>query len=206
MVPAAPNPTKVLLYIAEREAAGAALGVETALVNTLKGEQRAAEHLARNPFGTLPVLELEDGSFLLESLTIINYLEERFPDGGLLGEGAEARARARDLERVVELRIALPMSRYVHAVNSPIGYPKDPAVAKEIEGSLPPALDYVEGLLGDGRECLGGERVQLADCTLQAALQFLRFGKVEVPGDYPRIAAWDARYRERPAARKVLKF
>ena len=206
MVPAAPNPTKVLLYLAEREALGAALGVETVLVNTLKGEQRAPAHLARNPFGTLPVLELDDGSFLLESLAIIHYLEARFPGKGLLGEGAEARARALDLERVVELRLAMPLGRYVHAVKSPIGYPANPALAKEIEESLPPVRDYLEGLLADGREMLGGEAVGLADCTLQAALQFLRFGKIELPGDWPGVMAWDARYRARPAAQKVLKF
>ena len=58
MVPAAPNPTKVMLYIAERKAMGVDLGVEQIVVNTLKGKHREPEHLARNPFGTLPVLAL----------------------------------------------------------------------------------------------------------------------------------------------------
>jgi glutathione S-transferase len=85
MEPLAPNPTKVMLYIAEREAAGAALGIEQVVVNTLKGRHREPAHPARNPFGTLPVLELDDGSHLIESLTIIEYLEEQFPDGALMG-------------------------------------------------------------------------------------------------------------------------
>ena len=74
MVPAAPNPTKVMLYIAEREASGGALPIEQIVVNTLKGRHREPEHLARNPFGTLPVLELADGRYLLESLSIIRFL------------------------------------------------------------------------------------------------------------------------------------
>ena len=85
MVPLAPNPTKVMLYIAEREALGAAFGIEQVVVNTLKGRHREPEHLARNPFGTLPVLELDDGSYLIESLAIMEYLEERFPQGALMG-------------------------------------------------------------------------------------------------------------------------
>jgi glutathione S-transferase len=206
MVPAAPNPTKVMLYVAERAAVGDALPIETVLVNTLKGEQRSPEHLARNPFGTLPVLELDDGSYLVESLGIIMYLEERFSAGALLPDGIEDRARARELERIVEQRVALPMSRYVHATNSPLGLPQDPKAAAEIEASLPAAMSYLESLLADGRAHLLGDNVSLADCTLQSGCQFARFGKASLLGGYPLLEAWDQRYRERPAAQKVLKF
>ncbi|NKB98579.1 MAG: glutathione S-transferase family protein [Pseudomonadales bacterium] len=206
MVPAAPNPTKVMLYVAERAESGGALPIETVLVNTLKGEQRSPEHLARNPFASVPVLELEDGSHLVESLGIIMYLEDKFPENALLPNTPEDRARARELERIVELRVALPMSRYVHATNSPLGLPKDPKAAAEIEASLPTAMGFLEAMLADGRENLLGDEVSLADCTLQSGCQFARFGKAELLGEYPAIQAWDERYRARPAAQKVLKF
>ena len=206
MVPAAPNPTKVMLYIAERSHLGTDMNIEQVMVNTLKGAQRAAEHLERNPFGSLPVLELEDGSHLVESRAIIGYLEDKFPEGAMLSGDAEARGKARDLERIVEMRIALPMSRYVHATNSPLGLPQDPVAAAEIEKTLPVALDFVEKLLADGRELLTGADISLADCTLQSGFQFARFGKSDLLGDYPRLTAWDKRYRARPAARDVLKF
>ena len=74
-VPIAPNPTKVMLYIAERHIRGIDMGIEEFIVNTLKGRHKEAEHLIRNPFGTLPVLELDDGTFIFESLSIIHYLE-----------------------------------------------------------------------------------------------------------------------------------
>jgi glutathione S-transferase len=206
MVPAAPNPTKVMLYIAEREALGVQMNIEQILVNTLKGRQREPEHLARNPFGTLPVLEMDDGSFLKESLAIICYLEERFADHPLFGDTIEARAHGRDLERIVETKVALPMSRYVHATNSPLGLPKDPQTAAEIAAALPKALGYLEDLLADGRALLAGNQVSVADCTLQSGFQFARFGKAHLLGDYPNLAAWDERYRARPAAQAVLKF
>lgn len=206
MVPAAPNPTKVLLYIAERQALGCDMDIEDVVVNTLKGRQREPEHLARNPFGTLPVLELDDGSHLIESLSIIYYLEEKYPESGLLGTTSEARAHARDLERVVETRLAMPMGRYVHAVNSPFGLPSNPQVASEIEENTKTILDHLESMLSDGRALLMGDNVSIADCTLQSGCQFLRFGKVDLIGDRPNLKAWDARYRERPAALAVLKF
>ena len=98
MVPAAPNPTKVMLYIAERAALGFDLGIEQIVVNTLKGRQKEPEHIARNPFGALPVLEKDDGTYLIESLTIIDYLEEAFPDGALVSGDADSRANAKQLE------------------------------------------------------------------------------------------------------------
>lgn len=206
MVPAAPNPSKVMLYIAERKQAGVDMGIEQVIVNTLKGAQRSPEHLTRNPFGSLPVLEFDDGSYLLESRSIIGYLEEKFPQGAMISGTIEERALACDLERIVEMRVALPMSRYVHATNSPLGLPQDPKVAAEIEQSLPVALQWLEEKLADGRGLLSGENVTIADCTLQAGLQFARFGKVDLIKDYPGLRSWDARYRTRPAALEVLKF
>jgi glutathione S-transferase len=79
-------------------------------------------------------------------------------------------------------------------------------VAAEIEAAMPRALGYLEDILRDGRPLLGGDTVSIADCTLQSALQFARFGKVDVIADYPGVCAWDERYRQRPAAQAVLKF
>ena len=206
MVPAAPNPTKVMLYVAEREALGTNMNIEQIVVNTLKGRQKEPEHLARNPFGALPVLEKDDGTYLIESLTIIEYLEEVFSEGALLGVDAESRAFARQLERIIELKVFAPMGQYVHATNSPLGLPPDEKLAKDIEGSIPAAFGFLEDMLSDGRECLLGERVSVADCTLQAGFQFARFGKADLLGDYPNLRGWDERYRARPAAQSVLKF
>ena len=206
MVPAAPNPTKVMLYIAEKTAAGAEMGIEQVLVNALKNEQRSAEHLARNPFGSLPVLEVADKDYIVESLTIIEYLEERFPQPTLWGEGMRERIRARELERIADLRVLLPIGRYIHATQSPIGLPPNPAVADQARHALPVVFQYFENVLADGRELLLGARVSVADCTLQAALQFMRFAERDLIADYPHLRRWDAAYRQRAAAKAVLKF
>lgn len=206
MVPLAPNPTKVRLYIAEREELGATMGIEQIVVNTLKGRHKEPEHLARNPFGTLPTLELDDGTHILESLAIIQYLEEKFPDGALLRGGSEERARARDVERIVDLRVANPMAAYVHATKSPLGLPPNPEKAAEFHANLQTPLDYLERLLSRSGPLLLGEQVSIADFTLQASLQFLRFIEADVFGDRPLLRAWDQRYRARPAAQRVLRW
>jgi glutathione S-transferase len=206
MVPLAPNPTKVMLYIAEREEDGVSMGIEQIVVNTVKGRHREAAHLARNPFGTVPTLELDDGTFIVESLAMIHYLEDRFPDGALMRGTPEERARARDVERIIDLRIGGPMGAYGHATRSPLGRPPNPQKAAEYEAALQTPLDYLERLLGDGRSLLLGERPSIADCTLQSSLQFMRYIEADLFGERPLLRAWDERYRARPAARKVLRW
>ena len=100
MVPLAPNPTKVMLYIAEREARGTTLAIEQIVVNTVKGRHKEPEHLARNPFGTVPAFELDDGTFILESLAIIHYLETKFPEGAIVSGTAEEQAKVWDLSLI----------------------------------------------------------------------------------------------------------
>ena len=165
-----------------------------------------ASHLARNPFGSLPVLEVADNDYIVESLAIIEYLEERFPEPSMWGSGTRERARARELERIADLRVLLQMGRLIHATNSPIGLPPSPEAAAQAKQALPVALEYMEKILDDGRELLMGNSVSVADCTLQAALQFMRFAKFELIADYPNLSRWDAAYRGRDAAKAVLKF
>ncbi|MEM1436226.1 MAG: glutathione S-transferase family protein [Pseudomonadota bacterium] len=206
MVPLAPNPTKVMLYIAEREALGTTMDIEQIVVNTVKGRHKEPAHLARNPFGTVPTLELDSGDFIVESLAIIEYLEDRFPEGALYSGTPEQRGHARDVERIIDLRLAGPMGAYGHAVNSPLGYPKDEEKAAQLEHAMQTPLDYLEHQLADGRPLLTGDRVSVADCTLQASLQFIRYVEADLFGDRPALRAWDERYRARPAGQQVLRW
>jgi glutathione S-transferase len=202
--PIAPNPTRVRLYLAEKAAAGARIELTEQLVDLRGGEQRTPEHLARNPLGKLPVLERDDGSFLTESLAIVEYLEELHPDPPLIGGSAEERARVRELERIVELAVLQPIARIVHGTNSPLGLPPSPEVAAQARAALPDGLGVLEARLGDGRPFLAGAAVSIADCTLAAGFQFARFGGVELPGGFPELARWDGAFRARASAKSVL--
>ena len=206
MVPLAPNPTKVMLYIAEREELGVDMSIEQIVVNTVKSRHKEPEHLARNPFGTVPALELDDGTYLVESLAIIDFLEDKFPNNTMYQGTPEEKGKARDMERVIDLRLGGPMGAFGHATNSPLGRPPEPEKAAQYLESMQTPLNYLETLLGDGRPLLCGDHVNVADCTLQSFLQFTRFVEADVFGDRPLLRAWDARYRATPAAQAVLKW
>jgi glutathione S-transferase len=152
------------------------------------------------------VLELDDGSHLTESLVIIEYLEERHPKPPLLGSDPLERAHVRELERVAELGVLLPVALVVHATRSPLGLPPQPELAARFRSALPEGLRLLEARLADGRPFLAGARPSIADCTLQAAFQFARFGGVVIDPVYQELARWDASYRARPAVKAVLSL
>lgn len=202
--PIAPNPTKVRLYLSEKTDAGAVIDLPQIMVDLRAGEQKQPEHLARNPFGKLPVLELDDGSYLIESLTIIEYLEERYPDPPMIGRTPVERARVRELERIADLGVLLQVGRIIHATNSPLGLPANPGVAASARATLPDTLRVLDNRMADGRPFVAGAAPCIADCTLAAAFQFARFGGVEIPAEFRHLLRWDAAYRARPAAQDVL--
>lgn len=198
-VPLAPNPMRVSLYLAERRALGAQIDVDTVIINTLKGEQRGSAHLARNRWGTLPVLELASGECITESLSIIDYFEQSFSAHRLLPEDPLANALARNLERTVEMRITFDLGWYVHFTRSPLPVEPNPEKAAELASRIQPGFDYIETLLSDGRPFLGGDRVGTADVTLAAFLQFMRYTKTDLLGERPALRRWDTAYRSRDA-------
>lgn len=202
--PVAPNPTKVRLYLAEKQAAGCTIPIELVEINLGKGEHRSEAHLARNPFGTLPVLELDDGRFVTESLAIIEYLEELYPEPPMNGGTPADKALVRSMERTLDLDVLICLGRAVHATNSPIGHPPNPPVAKAELARAEKTLSWIDDLLADGRPFVAGQNPTVADFTLAAGLQFARFGELPLPGDFSNLERWDTAYRARDVVQGIL--
>lgn len=200
----APNAAKVLLYLAEKAAAGFEIELERVAVNLVEGGHKRPEYLALNPFGTVPTLVTDQGTRLHESLSIIEYFEERFPEPSLWGEDAESRALARQIERICEQGALTNIARVVHTTKSPLGLPAQPEIADYFRGRMPNSFNFLERLLDEGRLYLAGDTVTVGDCTLAAGLQFARFAGLDVLSDYPALRSWDERFRARESAASVL--
>jgi len=190
----APNPTRVRTYIREKGIDD----IEMVSVELGKGEQRSAAHLKRNPAGTLPVLELDSGAFITESLTIMEYLEALYPKPVMIGEDLLARMMTLQAERKIELNLQMRIVRLIHATNSPLGLPKNPAIAANEEMHLPVQLQRIDQTLKDQEFVMGGQPT-IADCTLFSGLFFGEFFGWNVSADYPYLQRWYAAFKQRPS-------
>lgn len=190
----APNPRKLRVYLAEK-----GIAVELVPVDLLKGEHRAPAFLAIDPRGALPVLELDDGTRLTESLAIIEYLEELHPEPPMIGTTPLERARVRAIERRCELGIMTRVAHLFHATSALIpGRAADPHLAAHLRRELEPRLAALDAEVGAG-PFVCGARLTIADCTLFAAFEMARVGELALaPG--PQLAAWYERFRARPSA------
>jgi glutathione S-transferase len=202
--PVAPNPTKIRLYLAEKAAGGTRIPITEVLVDLRAGEQNGPEHTARNYFQSVPVLELGDGTCLIESLPAMEYLEELYPEPPLVGRTPVERVRVRQFERIAETRVMNPLARFVHATRSPIGLPPSPEAAAQARRMFTKGLIFFDRLFADGRPFVAGEKPSIADCTLAAGLNFGRFGRIEYDPALARLARWDTAYRARPLVQAVL--
>ena len=192
-----PNPRVVTLFIKERAAE-----VELVEVDILDGENREGTHLARNPAGQLPTLELDDGSYLAEITAVCEYLDERTSGDSLIGSTPEERAETRMWIRRIDLNILEPMANgfrfsdglqlfegRVHCI---------PQAADDLKAIAQEKLAWLDELM-EGKEFICGDRFSLADILLFAFLEF--GGSIGQPLDAKceRLQAWYARIAARPS-------
>ena len=192
----APNPKRVRVYLAEK-----GLKVPTEQVNILSGDNRKPEFLAKNPMGGLPVLQLDDGTYLSESLAIIEYLEDLNPTPPMVGTTPAERGRVRSLERIAELSI-LGRVAQIFQNSHPFfaGRIKQSSDAAENgRNMLKGALRILDGIVGKG-PFVAGARPSIADCTLYAAFDFAQFAGVPIDPECGNLQTWYAGFKERPSA------
>jgi glutathione S-transferase len=194
----APNPKKVRVYLKEK---GIEMPIEP--VDVMSGQNRTPEFLKTvNPLGGLPVLVLDDGSHLTESLAMIEYLEETHPTPPMLGTTALERARVRELERICELG-ALSNIATVFQNTSPFFAQRVKQSADAADNArtrLAASLRVIDAAIGT-RPFACGARPTIADCTLFAALEFAAFGNVAIDfAALPNLSRWYEAFKQRPSA------
>jgi glutathione S-transferase len=192
----APNPKKLRVYLAEK-----GLNIPCEQVSIMTGENRQPEFLKKNPMGGLPVLELDDGTCLSESLAIIEYLEELHPKPPMIGTTPRERARVRELERIGELSILQPIGMiFLNTHPFMAGRVKQSADAAEnARTRLAANLKVLDSAIA-GNPFVAGERPTIADCTLLAALEFAEFAQAPIDPACRNVARWYANFRKRPSA------
>lgn len=192
----APNPKKVRTYLAEK-----GIKVPYEPVDIITGQNRGAEFLKKNPLGGLPVLELDDGTHLSESLAIIEYFEELHPEPAMIGKTPLERAKVRSLERICELGIMGTVATIFQNTHPFMAgrLKQSPDAAENARARLATNLKVIDAAIGD-RPFVAGSRPTIADCTLLAALEFAEFAGLPLDPSFENVSRWYAEFRKRPSA------
>jgi glutathione S-transferase len=186
----APSPRRVRMFLAEKE-----IEVPLELLE-LPAAVRTPEFRAKNPVGTLPVLELDDGRCIAESLAICRYFEELHPNPPLFGPTPLEKAESEMWTRRVEQYFYLPL-------DFSTGFARNPSLQEASKffarwaGLATSLFDQVVAQ----RAFLAGDRLSIADIFLYGALDYgVKQRGYAIPPDQKNLQAWYATMGARPSA------
>ncbi len=194
----APNCRRVRIFLAEK-------GIEVPVVPVDLGqaENRQEPFRQKNPMGRVPVLELDDGTFIAESVAICRYFEQLQPEPVLMGgSDPEEAARIEMWQRRMELEIALPIMQ-VFRNTHPYFADRIDQYADYGEGQRSHAtkrLEWLDRELAD-REFVAGDAYSIADITAQIGIDFGRVTKFKVTEETPNLLRWHQAVSARPSAK-----
>lgn len=193
----APNPRRVRIFLAEK-------GLEVPLkpVDMTAMGHRSDEITALNPFQRLPVLELDDGTILTESVAICRYFEELQPEPPLMGVDAVDRAVVEMWNRRMELHLLLHVAQAFRHTHPAMREWEVPQVAEFGEANRPKALkvmEFLDGELAD-REFIAGDRYTIADITAMMGMDMLKPARIDRPDHLTNLMRWYQAVASRPSA------
>ena len=190
-----PNARRVQAFMAEK-----GIDCERVTVDIRGGENLTPEYLAKNPGGRVPVLELDDGTFLSETVAICRYLEGLHPDPNLFGQEPLESAKIEMWTRRVELSF---MAEVAGAFRNITGFFKDRETCVQEWGEVcaekaAKTIHMFDDQLADS-EYLAGERFTNADLTLCVAYEFARQVKVVPMPELAHLERWHGLVSARPS-------
>ena len=169
---------------------------EAVTVNMMKGEHRQPAFLAINPAGKLPALV--DGDLLLtESMAIVIYLAEKYPEKRLIPTDLRQRADFHKWIMFTATELEQPLWRIARNTNLYPEHQRQPTDVDRAAEDFRPMAAVLEQHL-DGREFVVGDRATVADFALAYTLDWAN--EISLLGDFPGLQSYMARMYERPAA------
>ncbi len=197
----APNPRRVKIFAAEK-------GIDLELVHCdlTKREHKAPDFLRKNPSGKIPVLELDDGRCIPESVAICRYLEVIEPEPNLFGRDAfeqghiEARNRQMEFEFWREISISWINGPIVAAMGLIEPIPEAKAQSDERTHQY---FDRLDKEFAD-HEFVAGERFTIADITLLTGVDFAASLVGLKPAEgLDNLARWYKQVSSRPSCQST---
>ncbi len=192
----APNPRRVRIFLAEK---GIEIDYEQIDINA--GEHKSEAMTALNPMQRIPVLVLDDGTAISETIAICRYFEALQPDPPLMGTTALEKAVIDMWQRRVEEKLLMPVAQVLRHTNPRMAALENPQVPEWGEANRPRVewmLDVLDAELAD-RNYIAGNDYSLADISALVGTDFMRVIKTDI-GERDNLRRWHDRVSARPSA------
>jgi glutathione S-transferase len=193
----APNPRRVRVFLAEK-------GIEVPLVPVDMGAlaHKSEEVTALNPLQRLPVLELDDGTILTETVAICRYFEELHPEPALFGTGALGKAMVEMWQRRMEFHLMMPVAHAFRHIHPAMKEWEVPQLPEWGEANKPKAVEFLR-LLDEHfaeNEFAAGDAYSIADITGMISIDFMKPARIELPEELTHVRRWYQAMKARPSA------
>ncbi|MFG1235906.1 glutathione S-transferase [Xanthobacter autotrophicus DSM 597] len=192
----APNPRRVRIFLAEK-----GISVPLVPIDLGKGEHKSAEFTGLNPRQRVPLLVLDDGTAIAETIAICRYFEALQPEPNLFGRTPEEQGLVEMWQRRVELDLFYPIMMVLRHLNPAMAQMEVPQVPEWGEANKPKvlaALGFFNDQLAD-RAFIAGPRFTVADITMLVAVDFLRVIRTEVSEHQTHLKRWYDVVSQRPS-------
>lgn len=194
----APNPRRLRIFVAEK-----GLKIPTEQVDIFAGKNRTPEMLAKNPAGGLPVLELDDGTHVAESVAICRYLEGLHPDPNLMGKDSRDQSIIEMWNRRVELGLLAAAGRAFQHTNElfKARLKQFPEYGETQREAVTQQLQWLDAQIGS-KPFIAGDRFTIADITAEVAVDFaVQMAGVPMDPALNNLARWHQSVASRPSAK-----
>ena len=199
----APSPRRVRIFMAEK-----GIEIPTVQVDLRNGEQLSDAFRKINPRCTVPVLELDDGTCLNETLAICYYLESQYPEPNLMGRDAREQALVINWNEQVMFEGFLAGADALRnvakgfanrALTGPKSFGQIPELAERGRARLEQFMAMLDGRLADS-PYVALDRYTMADIGAYVCVDFAGWIKLPVLEQWPNIRRWHEQLSARPSA------
>jgi len=194
---AAPNPRRVSVFLKEK-------GVEVPREerDLMAGDLKAPDFTRLNPWQRVPLLVLDDGRIIAESVAICRFFEEICPEPPLFGVDAFEKAQVEMWNRRAELGLfnsVASVFRHLHPKMASLETPQVAAWGEANKEKVRCELDRLDTRLAESAY-VAGDRYSIADITALVAVDFMKPSRLGTPDAHPNVMRWYREVSSRPSA------
>lgn len=197
-----PYPARVRIALAEK---GLLSRTEFVSVNLWTGEHKQPEFLAINYSGTLPVLELDDGTLIAECTAITQYLDVLDDNPVLTGRTPVEKGLIHMMTKRAEIEFLDAVSTYFHHATPGLGPQvelyQNAEWGQRMRDKAVRGMHYFDSVLQQ-QPFVAGEHFSMADIALLGGMIFASLVKLAVPEECQALRAWHARMQARPSVQQ----